>query len=187
LWGLNHKASGWCWIEWYNITPVNFSLKWFLWMSGRCTMSGYLMMQQESLHTLLTCSRRMNAKQVLKQVSGPEQWHLFITSSSMRYSHSLHENVPSSHTCLDSEEQEQSLFMIIWIWKQAFVHGIFSTPTSYEELWMEKKVTLQGYHPALCEESFDSTWQSMVAMEPHQPACNQVVQKHLWEDKRFPH
>jgi hypothetical protein len=33
-------------------------------------MSGYLMMQQESL---LTCSRRMNAKQVLKQVSGPEQ------------------------------------------------------------------------------------------------------------------
>jgi hypothetical protein len=52
---------------------------------------------------------------------------------------------------------------------------------------MEKKVTLQGYHPALCEESFDSTWQSMVAMEPHQPACNQVVQKHLWEDKRFPH
>jgi hypothetical protein len=38
-----------------------------------CTMSDYLMMQQESLHTLLTCSRRMNAKQVLKPVSGSEQ------------------------------------------------------------------------------------------------------------------
>ncbi len=36
-------------------------------------MSGYLMMQQELLHTLLTFSRRMNAKQVLKRVSGPEQ------------------------------------------------------------------------------------------------------------------
>jgi hypothetical protein len=96
----------------------------------------------------LTCSRRMNAKQVLKQVSGPEQWHLLITSSSMRYSHSLHENVSSSHTCLDSDEQEQSLFMIIWIWKQAFVHGIFSMPTSYEELWMEKKkVSTTGLPP----------------------------------------
>jgi hypothetical protein len=82
----------------------------------------------------LTCSRRMNAKQVLKPVSGSEQRHLLITSSSMRYSHSLHENVRHSHTCLDSDEQEQSLFMIIWIWKQAFVHGIFSMPTSYEEL-----------------------------------------------------
>jgi hypothetical protein len=37
----------------------------------------------------LTCSRRMNAKQVLKQVSGSEQWHLLITSSSMRYSHCI--------------------------------------------------------------------------------------------------
>jgi hypothetical protein len=97
-------------------------------------MSGYLIMQQESLQTLLTCSRRMNAKQVLKPVSGSEQQRLLITSGSMRNSHSLHENVRRSHTCLDSDEQEQSLFMIIWIWKQAFVHGIFSTPTSYEEL-----------------------------------------------------
>jgi hypothetical protein len=31
----------------------------------------------------------------------------------MWYSHSFHENVPSSHTCLDSDEQEQSLFMIM--------------------------------------------------------------------------
>jgi hypothetical protein len=54
---------------------------------------------------------------------------LRITSSSMQYSHSLHENVRLSHACLDSDEKEQSLFMIIWIWKQAFVHGIFSTPT----------------------------------------------------------
>ncbi len=30
-------------------------------------------------------------------------------------------------------------------------------------------------NPALREESFDSTWQNMVAMEPHQLACNQVV------------
>jgi hypothetical protein len=150
--------------------PVNFSLKCFLWMSGRCTMSGYLMVQQESLHT---CSRRMNAKQVLKPVSGSEQRHLLITSSSMRYSHSLHENVQLSHTRLDSDEQEQSLFMIIWIWKQAFAHGIFSTPTSWGI--MNEGEHYRATNPALREESFDSTWQSMVAMEPHQLACNQVV------------
>jgi len=31
------------------------------------------------------------------------------------------------------------------------------------------------YKCCFCEESFGSTWQSMVAMEPHQLACNQAV------------